>query len=266
MREAALRVRTLSSAGRGPGVFVFDRGGVRAVDRAAVEDFGVPGVVLMENAAAGLARVCVERLPPGGDALALLLCGPGNNGGDGYACARRLLNAGVRVAVLALGEPKAGSDAAVNLHALRAMRGPAAEVRTLRTEERTTAGEALDAMLGALGAPALLVDAMLGTGLDRPLREPFASAVEWVNARRGTAAVVAADLPTGLDCDSGEALGGLAVRADATVTFAGLKRGFFSVGARDRLGEVWIADIGAPAELLARHGGRPAPGSVQVVG
>jgi NAD(P)H-hydrate epimerase len=241
---------------------------VREVDRAALDDFGIAGAVLMENAAASLARVCFEaRSSSKPDAPALVFCGPGNNGGDGYACARRLANAGVPIAVVALGEPgDPGGDAASNLRTLRAMRDPAAEIRVVRGHGAPALAMTIDALAESFGAPSIIVDALLGTGLDRALAEPFAGAVEWINAwAAGTATpVIAADIPTGLDCESGVPLGGVAVRATATVTFAGLKEGFLAEAARPFLGEVIVADIGAPAELLRRFGRPVAPGTVLI--
>ncbi len=265
-----LRVRTMSSAGNSPPLAVFDRAGVRSVDCAAIDEFGLTGMALMENAAASLARVCFEaRSTSDHDAPTLVLCGPGNNGGDGYACARRLLNAGVPIAVVALGEPgDPEGDAARNLRTLRAMRDPATEIRVVHAHESASLARTLDGLVELLGAPSIVVDAMLGTGLTRPLGEPFAGAVEWLNAfaKRTSAAVIAADIPTGLDCDSGEPLGGAAVRASVTVTFAGLKKGFLTETARPFLGEVVVADIGAPAELLRRFGSQAPPGMALVVG
>ncbi len=265
-----LRVRTMSSAGISPALAVFDRAGVRSVDRAALDEFGLLGMALMENAAASLARVCFEaRTGADPDAHTLVLCGPGNNGGDGYACARRLLNAGVPIAVVALGEPGDQSgDAASNLRTLRAMRDPAAEIRVVHTHESASLARTLDGLVDSFGAPSVVVDAMLGTGLTRALSEPFAAAVEWINAfaRRAGAKVIAADIPTGLDCDSGAPLGGDAIRASTTVTFAGVKVGFFADAARPYLGEVIVADIGAPAELLRRFGLPSSPGMALVEG
>lgn len=266
MPTNALRVRVRSSSGTPPALAVFDRAGVRDVDRAAVHELGLPGVALMENAAATLAQVCDELLTARGappDARALILAGPGNNGGDGFAAARRLRNAGRTVIVATLGEARdAGSDASINLRVLCGLRAPAVEIHALHARPTRS----LDALVDAPGEPALVIDAMLGTGLDRALADPFLDAVRWVNAlraRRGTL-VVAADIPTGLDADTGEALGD-AIRADATVTFAGLKEGFLAPGARDFLGEITVADIGAPRELLERFGRPASPGEVEGV-
>jgi NAD(P)H-hydrate epimerase len=263
-----LRVRTMSSAGVSPPLVVFDRAGVRGVDRAALDEFGIAGIALMENAAASLARVCFEaRSASDPDSPAFVFCGPGNNGGDGYACARRLANAGVPIAVVALGEPRdPEGDAASNVRTLRAMRDPAAEIRVIHRHGAPSLTLTIDALAESFGAPSIIVDALLGTGLDRAPAEPFAGAVKWINdyaARMGTP-VIAADIPTGLDCDSGEPLGVAAVRATATVTFAGLKEGFLTAAARPFLGEVIVADIGAPTELLRRFGRPAIPGTVLV--
>jgi len=253
-----LRVRLLSSAGVAPPLVVLDRAAAREVDRAAVDTFGLPGLVLMENAAAALARVCFEAIgsDPRG-ALALALCGPGNNGGDGFACARRLANAGVRVAIVTIDEPKPGGDAGVNLHALRAMRNPACEIRALHAAQSAeSARRAIESVVDAMGEPTVVLDAMLGTGLDRPLAPAYLGAVEWVNAHASARGlpVIAADIPTGLDCDTGRPVGAEAVRATTTVTFAGLKRGFLAPESRAWVGRAMVADIGVPTETLTRLG------------
>lgn len=246
---------------------VFDRAGVRAVDRAAIDEYALPGIALMENAAATLALVCDEALlgrADGREAIVLVLAGPGNNGGDGFAAARRLRNAGRTVVVATLGEPRApGSDAAINLRVLRGLRDPGVEIHSLGRHP----GRALDAIVASVGMPALVIDAMLGTGLDRALETPFLECVRWVNALRARhgVLVVAADIPTGLDADTGETHAD-AVIADATVTFAGLKQGFFPDHARGFLGEITVADIGAPVELLARFGRPPPESGVETVG
>ena len=259
-----IAVRLVSSSGAPPAPLVFTREGARAVDRDCAEECGLPGVALMENAAAGLAQVChamLRRARAQGGATVLILAGPGNNGGDGFAAARRLRNAGWRPVVALLGEPRdPDSDAAVNLRVLRALRDPSPDIRPV-----SDAAD-LDALGALRGAPALIVDAILGTGLDRPLEGLPLDAVRWINSWRATRGcpVLAADIPTGLDCDSGLTLGD-GVRADATATFAGLKAGFLPAHAREFLGEVSIVDIGAPAEILRRHGRSPTRGEVRIV-
>lgn len=236
----------------------FTREGVRRLDSAARDEFAIPTIVLMENAAFALERACLGELaattPPGAHSparTALILCGPGNNGGDGLALARRLHNAGVRVGV-ALSHPaeRAKGDARTNLEIVRRMGLP------LETVSPAEAGGALDAMCVRLGGPALLVDALLGTGADRAPEAPIDAMIAWLNARRAahtSGRVVAVDIPSGLDCDTGVPLAGAgAVRADLTVTLAGLKVGFRNPASREFTGRIVVGDIGAPRELLER--------------
>lgn len=228
--------------------WVFDRAGVRAVDRAAIDEFGIPGVVLMENAARGLADQAIKMLPTRQNRatgkspvpLAHIICGSGNNGGDGYALARQLHNRGVEVAIVAVGEPPATSDAGINREICRRM-------------GLTILADAELEGFAAQHRADLIVDAIFGTGLDRPIIGRAADIITWINATG--IPVLAADVPSGLDCDTGEILG-VAVRAACTVTFVGRKIGFNSPTARQLLGEVIVADIGAPRELIERFGKR----------
>jgi len=221
-------------------LIVFDRDAVRAVDRAAIEKYGIPGIVLMENAALGLCDHALRMLP-GSDASSrvLIICGSGNNGGDGYALARHLHNRGVNVTIAALGRPKPESDAGINRRICEHMR-----LHLIDFERGSTD-------LAATHDFALIVDAIFGTGLDRAVSGPAAAAIEWINAARRP--VLAVDVPSGMDCDTGKPLGAC-VRATLTVTFVGVKSGFLAPEAQELLGEVAIVDIGAPRELSERFG------------
>ena len=222
---------------------------VREVDRLAIEQLGIPGIVLMENAARAAAEVVLAVL---GDDLAVepadakttVLCGGGNNGGDGYAIARHLHNAGVLVAVYAAVDPdRLTGDAAVNCRI--AARMGLAQVPVLSAED------------AASHAPAwadshVIVDALLGTGFHGQVRQPLASTIghcNVVSGRSGGPKVVAVDVPSGLDCDTGQPANAT-VRADVTVTFVAAKTGFAAVAARPWLGRVIVADIGAPPSLI----------------
>ena len=223
-------------------ILVFDRDGVRAVDRESIEVYGIPGMVLMENAARGLADCALDMLDQRGSAdrmpaTALVVCGSGNNGGDGYATARHLHNAGVDVMLAALGEPDASSDAGLNRAICRAMNIGEIELRDIEP----------------LRAASLIVDAIFGTGLDRPVTGRAADVIQWMNASGRP--ILAADLPSGLDCNTGAALG-VAVRATRTVSFVGWKTGFLNPASRQFTGEMIVADIGAPRELVGKHGRR----------
>jgi len=232
-------------------VFIFSRQAARQVDRLAVERYAIPSIVLMENAALHLAEVALD-LAHTEPARILVVCGPGNNGGDGLAAARHLHNAGTQVEIVLSGpEDASRGDAAINLTIAKRM-----GLRISCTTPGAPRAE-LDAAARRL-KPELVVDALLGTGLDRPVAEPIATLIRAINAmaQAGTL-VVAADLPSGLDCDTGEPLG-VAVRATSTVTFVGLKPGFLRLGAQEYLGDVVVADIGAPKELTEQLGTRLA--------
>jgi len=235
--------------------FVYTREGVRAVDRTAIEDFGTPGIVLMENAAAALTTTALRLLneAPGG---AIVCCGTGNNGGDGFALARRLANAGAPVACLLVGDRnKVAGDAFVNLRICERMAIPLRTVASPADDDAVR--NALQDLVDDVAGVSLVVDALVGTGVASPLREPVRNVVREIN-RLGDAGarVLAVDVPTGLDCDTGEPLGGepdAVVEADVTVTFCGLKVGFGRPGASAWLGRIVVGDIGAPFDALRRH-------------
>jgi NAD(P)H-hydrate epimerase len=218
---------------------VLTRAQVRELDRRAIEELGVPGVVLMENAGAGAAREAEDLLARAGGGPTLVLCGPGNNGGDGFVLARHLLAAGHAVSVAALS---------------RSARGDAAVMRRIVERigiEVLPAGEPEEvlALERAAGRPALVVDALLGTGFEGELRADVRRLTE-LGARlaaRG-ALVLALDLPSGLDADSGRAAEGT-LAADRTATFAAQKPGLVSPEAARWVGEVRVIGLGLPREL-----------------
>ena len=205
----------------------------RAHDRHCIEALGIPGLVLMENAARGCAELAVRMLPRGRAGRVCVACGPGQNGGDGYAIARHLANAGHAVTLACLGEPVAGSDATV-------MRGIA---KAMHLPMRRLAGGA------TLPAADLVVDALFGTGLDRALEGPALAAVRAVNACG--APVLSVDLPSGMHADTGEPLPEC-VRATLTATMVAPKAGFAAPGAAASLGRLEIVSIGGPPP--AAHG------------
>jgi NAD(P)H-hydrate epimerase len=210
---------------------------VRAIDRRAIEEFGVPGAVLMENAGRGAAEVLLSL---GARGPVVVCCGKGNNGGDGFVIARHLDNRAVPLRVLLFARPEElTGDAALNYEIVRRS-GIALEVR---------AGQAVDgeALRRELAAAEWVVDALFGTGLAGAVRPPFDTVVGAINA--SGARVLAVDIPSGLDCDTGQPLGAT-VRAQHTVTFVAMKTGFAQPAAREWVGEVHVADIGAPRAAL----------------
>ncbi len=212
------------------------RAQVRAVDTKAIEEYGLPGIVLMENAGRGAAELLL-RLGINGPVV--VCAGKGNNGGDGFVIARHLAVRGVGTTILLFCDPaELSGDAAINCRVVTAARQPLI-------------------VLGAAPDPAQLdeilshadwiIDALLGTGTAGLIREPYVTAIAAIN--RAGKKVLAVDLPSGMDCDTGAPLGA-SVRADHTATFVARKVGFDAPGARQLTGEVHVVDIGVPQKLL----------------
>jgi NAD(P)H-hydrate epimerase len=172
----------------------------------------------------------------------VILCGPGNNGGDGLALARTLFNRGHRVHVIAAGPKdsleKAGPDVRLNAKLLVSLGveiHPVAQAADLAAAAQTFA------------ATDLIVDALFGTGLMRPLEDPYRALIQAANAAPATR--MAVDIPSGLDADTGDVLG-MAIRADVTVTFVALKPGFLVKAGPACCGKVQIAEIGIPRTMI----------------
>jgi len=253
---------------------------VRNLDRLAIEQYHIPGIILMENAARAVAdAACAllrlplyagERLgrwpfaspcprsvpeegvvvngtpknaglltenplPPPANPQALILCGGGNNGGDGLAAARHLHNRGVNVSIALASDPaKYQDDALTNWNIVIAM--------GLKIVDATTSAIA-DSQAH------LLIDAIFGTGLTQVPRDPFPALAAAVEDHRGP--ILAIDLPSGMDCDTGKPLGAC-IRATHTITLVALKAGFQNPDANRYTGAVAIGDIGCPHELISR--------------
>ena len=214
---------------------IYSVAAVRETDRTTIEDHGVPGYTLMTRA--GEAAVREARCAFGAANRWQIVCGAGNNGGDGYVVARIAAREGAVVSVLALVDPeKLSGDAAI------AYRDFVAE------------GGVVSHWSGALDVEAdLLVDGILGSGLERDVGGEFANAVAAINAH--AAPTLALDIPTGINGDSGQVLG-CAVHADLTVTFVGLKSGLFLGDAPDYCGEIRFAGLDIPDAY--REGIEPA--------
>lgn len=208
---------------------------MRAFDRHATDVHGVPSLELMENAGRGAAEG-IQRLPPLQQtkaATVVIVAGAGNNGGDGFVVARRLLGAGIKAKTfLALSPDKLTGDALANY---RALIDVGAKVTELEGD--------LEPLATALESANVLVDALFGTGLGRDITGFLASVVELMNAAR--CCKVALDLPSGLDADTGRVLG-VALRADHTFTFAHPKLGLCTPRGSAHAGVVEVCDIVEP--------------------
>ena len=219
---------------------VLSRDEMRGIDRRAIEDYGIPGMVLMENASRAVAEAAKQRLAGLTEPRVAIVAGSGNNGGDGFAVARHLHNAGIKVIVLLAGDPgKISGDAKTNLEIISQMR--------LELVALSRDAQGLSQLQKELKEADLVIDAIFGTGLSGQVKGFYAEVIEEINS--SDRPVLAVDIPSGLDCDTGEPLG-QAVRSVATVTFVARKKGFNNPAAEDYTGEVVVADIGAPRELI----------------
>ncbi len=214
----------------------FTRDQVRELDRIAIEELGIPGLVLMENAGRGAAAIVTSELAPRHVAI---VCGPGNNGGDGLVVARHLAIAGVPCDVLLVAERgRVTADLRANLEIWE--RGGGAVI---------DASTGLAAHREVLARADVVVDALFGTGLNRPVAALYREAIEILAAL--PCRKVALDVPSGLDADTGR-LHGPELRVDATVTFAGLKRGLCVHPGAALAGRVHVVPIGIPPAVVQR--------------
>ena len=204
---------------------------VREIERLAIGEGGLPGAELMERAGRGSFRALVRHWP--GVRRVAVVCGAGNNGGDGFVVARLAREAGFAVRALVVGDPaRLGPDASTMLGAMR------------------EAGVDLEPFAApALDGASVVVDALFGTGLTRPAAGAAAAAIEAMNATR--APVLAVDVPSGVDADTGS-VRGVAVRASLTVTFIAPKRGLFTGAGPDHCGRLEHDALGVPPALAAR--------------
>lgn len=234
----------------------------RELDRRAIEEYGLCGLVLMENAGRGCVDV-LERL--GIEGPVVIVCGKGNNAGDGFVIARHLEIRGYHCRVLLLGRAaELRGDAATNFAILRKTGLPIIELAhgnagqaSSGAEDRSTAN--LRSQLDQHGRDAdWLIDALLGTGAVGEPRPPFDDAIDWINAHGPRTKVLAVDVPSGLDCDTGQPATHT-VRADHTCTFAAMKIGYAHPAAKAFTGTVHVCDIGVPpgliGQVLAPNGG-----------
>ncbi|MBI3306908.1 MAG: NAD(P)H-hydrate epimerase [Candidatus Omnitrophica bacterium] len=232
------------------------------IDQRAISDYGIPSLLLMENAGRGVAELIISMSSPnvvvgdqhsgfpptpqggycveacGNDKKVIVFCGKGNNGGDGLVAARHLHNRGFGVYVILLARPEnLKEDPAVNFRILLKMKIP-----YLVAEENSTAED----FLPVIEKTDVVLDALFGVGLERPVTGVYAEAIKAINQAGRN--VVAIDLPSGLHSDSGEVLG-VAVKASMTATLAIPKQGLFQSRGPDLAGKICVVDIGLPKEL-----------------
>ena len=217
---------------------VMTREQVRAIDAWAINELGIPGVVLMENAGRSCAQLIKDTLADAAEPKVCIFCGTGNNGGDGYVIARHLVNVGCGVTVVVCGDrSRIGGDAKINLDILDRMGlsidqlNPADNHAVVRAEEFTAGAD-------------MIVDSLFGTGLSGQIRDDYRQLIKSINA--SNCPILAVDIPSGLDCDAGRPLG-IAIEASWTITFVAVKKGFTCAQAAQYTGEIFVASIGIAA-------------------
>jgi hydroxyethylthiazole kinase-like uncharacterized protein yjeF len=203
---------------------------IREIDRISIEEYGIPGLILMENAGRAVAKVVLEEFP---DAKKIaIFAGGGNNGGDGFVVARHLLGEGLDVTTyLAVDPKKYKGDALTNFEALRKIGGKLVELKNGFSEYKDAD---------------LIIDALFGTGLDREVEGFYREIINFINSQ--PVPRVAIDLPSGLNADTGFPLG-VSVKADITVTFVLPKIGLAIYPGVDHAGKVYVVDITTPKFL-----------------
>lgn len=215
---------------------LFDAGSVRELDRIAIEEQGITGISLMRRAAVACVEVAQARWPEAKSAL--VYCGNGNNAGDGYLIAGILAQRDFKVDVVVVGDvDKLGADAR---KAYRFCQNSDAVINNLAPQVFSQSAD-------------LIFDALLGTGLKGPVRDRFAAVIDSINRQADATStpVVAVDLPSGLSADSGRILG-VAIRAQATVTFIGTKRGLLTADGPDHSGTLYFDDLEVPQAVFDR--------------
>jgi NAD(P)H-hydrate epimerase len=203
---------------------------VREIDRVTIEEYGIPGIILMENAGRAVARVVLQEFPQA--KRVAIFAGGGNNGGDGFVVARHLMGEGLDVTTYLATDPrKYKGDALTNLEALRRIGGKLVELKgDFSVYEKADA----------------IIDALFGTGLDREVEGFYREVIEFINSQ--PVPRVAVDLPSGLNADTGFPLG-VSVRASVTVTFVLPKLGLAIYPGIDYAGRVYVVDITTPKFL-----------------
>ena len=212
---------------------------IQALDRKAIESYGVPSLALMENAGKAVADEAERLLKTVSHPRVAVVCGLGHNAGDGFVAARHLINAGVGVNLFVVGSPsRLKNDAAVYFRVLEKCGCKGLEIRNVTARFRKR-----------LQNTDLIVDAIFGVGLNRSITGLYADVISALNVSGKK--ILAVDIPSGLDGTTGATFG-TCVKAYKTVTFSFMKKGFFNQDAARLTGRVVVADIGIPRQLWPR--------------
>jgi hydroxyethylthiazole kinase-like uncharacterized protein yjeF len=215
-------------------------GKMREVDRRTQEEFDIPATILMENAGRAVFQNAMEMLIENQEKKVTVVCGRGNNGGDGFVAARHLMNSGIDVSIFLVAVVRElKGEAAANYHRAEKVAKTMGKVIEVLNEENLSSFE------DKLEETSLIVDGIFGTGLAREVGEPEKGIIQLINDSEKP--VLAVDVPSGLDAANGNVLG-VCIKASKTVTFARPKTGF--IGNEKYTGEMITADISIPRALL----------------
>ena len=228
-------------------MITISRAQVREVDRMAMEDFSVPGIVLMENAGRNASEAIIDTFDSVSEQDVVVVVGPGNNGGDGLVIARYLELAGARVRIiLAAPSNRLKGDSLTNLNI----------VTQSGIEIFCLAGASEERWQAVLASATCVIDAILGTGGTGAIRGDSKIAIDSIDKRMKITprpVIIAIDVPSGFDCDHGTT-DEKCIRADKTLTFVASKQGFHAADAKQYIGKVQVVDIGVPRAVRARCG------------
>jgi len=212
---------------------------IQKLDHIAIHDYGVPSLALMENAGCGVAREIIRRVKKKKNPSVCVVCGSGNNGGDGFVVARHLINAGVQTKIFLIGRrEQLKPDAAVNYHILTKLRYPIEKIKLLTKSS-----------VRILAKADIVVDAIFGVGITREIENPYRDIIQAIN--RYAKYIVSIDIPSGLDGTTGN-IYGVCVKANRTMTFSFAKKGFFKKQGPCYAGKIVVIDIGIPEKLKRR--------------
>ncbi|MFB0509650.1 MAG: NAD(P)H-hydrate dehydratase [bacterium] len=215
---------------------------MRGIDKAAEKKYGIPSIILMENAGLGVCNVIEEYFPSLSNLKILVICGKGNNGGDGFVVARHLINSGAEVSVVLLGKKnEIMGDAKTNRQILEKSSVRVVEIKTVAQLKRLTSDF----------NPDVAIDAIFGTGFSGQPKGFYRETIKFINQL--PAFIIAVDIASGVDADDGSVKED-AIMADATVTMGFLKRGHILFPGRTYSGDIWIADIGIPVKTINNQG------------
>ncbi len=209
---------------------------IQKLDKIAIEKYGVPSLVLMENAGRQVAAEVLKSLARVKSPRVCIICGSGNNAGDGFVIARHLINAGIKISVFLVGKgSQLKNDAAVNYRILKKLKYPIREVGTADLRS-----------LQAIRKADVIVDAIFGVGLNREVLGLFRDIIDAIN--KNGKKIISVDTPSGLDGTTGK-IYGICIKADLTVTFTFMKKGFLRGQGPKHNGKVTVVDIGIPVQL-----------------